>query len=89
MSPDWIIGALAFVTIGLVIALSIYHFGTFLKDPQNRGHAHNALVAGGESATSKTRKEGPDHAQGRTIKERLESSSASMHPDDPEVKGSR
>ena len=90
MGSTWIIGALAFVTIGLVIAIAIYHFGYFLKDPRNRAHAHNALVGDGESATSRARKgDGPAHAEGKTLKERLDGADASAHPADPEQVSTR
>ena len=90
MSSDWIIGALAFVTIGLVGALAVYHFGFFLKDPENRRHAHNTLVADGQSATSKARQgDGPDHAHGKTLTERLDASPASSHPHDPDQTSTR
>ena len=56
MGSEWIIGALAFVTIGLVVMLAVYHFGTFLKDPRNRGAAAN-VVSDGTSATTKVQEE--------------------------------
>ena len=71
MSSEWIIGALAFVTIGLVLLTSIYHFGYFLKDPRNKGAAKNVFVDDGESETTKVRPNiGP--ADG-TLQERLNS----------------
>ena len=71
MSSEWIVGTLAFVTIGLVVLMGIYHFGVFLRDPRNRGAAKNVLQHDGESATTKVRSNtGP--AEG-TLRERLDS----------------
>lgn len=84
MSSDWIIGALAFVTIGLVIVIAIYHFGTFLKDPRNRGAAAN-VVSDGKAASTKVAEEAPAGSyHDRPLKARLDGSDASAHPDDPE-----
>lgn len=89
MGSEWIIGALAFVTIGFVIAISIYHFGTFLKDPRNRGAAAN-VAAGGKSATTSVAEDAPSGTfHDRTLKQRLDDSEASAHPDDPGIKGTR
>ena len=82
MSSDWIIGALAFVTIGLVMLLAIYHFGTFLKDPRIRGAAAN-VVSGGTAASTKVAEEAPDGSyHDRPLKAQLDRSEASAHPDD-------
>ena len=71
MSSEWIVGALAFVTIGLVALMGLYQFGVFLRDPRNRGAARNVLQHDGESATTKVRPNiGP--APG-TLRERLDS----------------
>ncbi len=35
MDSEWIIGALALITIGGVLGLGIFHFGFYLKDPRN------------------------------------------------------
>ena len=58
MDSSIIIGLLALFTIGIMLALSIFHFGYFLKDPRNRGAAKNALVDDGPSATTQVRREG-------------------------------
>jgi hypothetical protein len=63
MSSGAIIGALAFITIGLVLAVAIFHFGTYLRDPRNRGAAHKALVEDGSSAHTAVRG-GSGHAEG-------------------------
>ena len=79
MGSEWIVGALAFVTIGLVIAISIYHFGTFLKDPRNRGAAAN-VAAGGKSASTKVQEDAPSGSYNdRPLKERLEDAA---HPEE-------
>ena len=52
MDSGLIIGLLALFTIGIVLAISIFHFGYFLKDPRNRGAARNALVDDGPSAAT-------------------------------------
>lgn len=84
MSSEWIIGALALVTIGLVAAIAVYHFGTFLKDPRNRGAAYNALVKDGKSATTRVGEEAKagEHAN-KPLQTRLDESQASQHPADP------
>ena len=56
MDSSVIIGLLAVFTIGIVLALAIFHFGYFLKDPRNRGAAKNALINDGPSATTEVRK---------------------------------
>lgn len=89
MSSEWIIGALAFVTIGAVLAISIYHFGTFLKDPRNRGAAAN-VASDGRSASTSVANEAPAGGyHDRPLKARLDDSAASSHPDDPEIKRTR
>jgi hypothetical protein len=89
MSSDWIIGALAFVTIGLVIVFAVYHFGYWLKDPRNRGAALN-VAQGGESATTRVQREASAGSYNdRSIKERLDGSHASSHPDDPGIEKGR
>ena len=35
MSSEWIIGALALITIGGTLGLAVFHFGFHLKDPDN------------------------------------------------------
>lgn len=87
MSSEWIIGALAFVTIGLVIVIAVYHFGTFLKDPRNRGAAVN-VASGGKAASTRVAENAPAGSyHDRPLKARLDDSAASSHPDDPEIKG--
>ena len=83
MGSEWIIGVLALVTIGLVAAIAIYHFGTFLKDPRNRGAAANVAL-GGRSASDKVQAEAPVGSyHDRPLKARLDDSEASAHPADP------
>lgn len=68
MSPDWIIGALALITIGGVLVLSVFHFGSFLTDPKNVDAV--ARVANDEkSATSKVNSASVD---GRSLRQRLD-----------------
>jgi hypothetical protein len=59
MSSGAIIGLLAIFTIGIVLAISVFHFGYFLKDPRNRGATHNVLVKDGPSATTEVRDGAP------------------------------
>jgi hypothetical protein len=54
MDSGVIIALLAVFTIGIVLAISIFHFGSFLKDPRNRGAAKN-VVEDGPSATTQVR----------------------------------
>ena len=66
MSSEWIIGALAFITIGGVLGLSIFHFGFHLKDPKNMAAA-KSVAEGRESATTKmARNQGEPEAPLRT-----------------------
>lgn len=75
MSSEWIIGALAFVTIGLVLVLAIYHFGYHLKDPRNMAAA-KSVVKDEESATTRvaSNKGEPD----APMQQRLDESEASQ-----------
>ena len=57
MGSEWIIGALAFMTIGGVLALSIFHFAVHLKDPRNL-EATKQVVADRESAATAVSSEG-------------------------------
>jgi hypothetical protein len=68
VDSGWIIGALAFVTIGGVLALSIFHFGFHLKDPKNL-EAVKRVAADRESAATKVSAEG---VNGRSLRERLD-----------------
>lgn len=81
MDTSSTLGALALVTLVIVVLYALYHFGVFLKKPENRDSAHNALVRDGKSATAVAR-EGGDHPvhEGKTLKERLDGSEASAHP---------
>lgn len=67
MDSEWIIGALAFMTIGGVLALSIFHFVFRLKDPKNL-EAVKSIAADRESEATKVSAEGVD---GRTLRQRL------------------
>lgn len=84
MGSSYLIGALALVTLLVVVGYALVHFGFFLKKPANREAAHNTLVRDGKSATTVAR-EGGDHPahEGLTLKERLDSSEASAHPTTP------
>ena len=68
MSSDWIIGALAFITIGGVLALSVFHFAFYLKDPNNMAAA-KSVAEDRESATTKVSSEG---VNGRSLRQRLD-----------------
>ena len=75
MSSEWIIGALAFVTIGGVLAVSIFHFGFHLKDPKNMAAA-KSVANDRESATTRMApNKGEPEASLRT---RLDNSEASI-----------
>ena len=82
MNPDYIIGVLAFVTIGAVLIMAIGHFGSMMRDPRHRKAAANVL-GGGRSASTQA---GIDAPGDTTLKERLDASVASQHPDDPALK---
>ena len=68
MGSDWIIGALAFLTIGGVLALSVFHFSVYLKDPKNL-EAAKQVAADRESATTKVSAES---VNGRSLRQRLD-----------------
>ena len=68
MDSGWIIGALAFMTIGGVLGLAILHFGFHLKDPKNV-EAVKRVAADRESATTKVSTEG---VNGRSLRQRLD-----------------
>ena len=68
MSSEWIIGALAFITIGGVLGIAIFHFGVHLKDPKNLEAAKQA-AADRESAATKVSSEG---VNGRSLRQRLD-----------------
>ena len=55
MDSGVIIGLLAIFTIGIVLAISIFHFGFFMRDPRNRGAVYNVFVEDGSSATTDVR----------------------------------
>ena len=75
MSSEWIIGALAFVTIGGVLGVAIFHFGFHLKDPKNM-QAVKGVANDRESATTKVASnQGTPQA---SLRERLDNSEASM-----------
>ena len=57
-----IIGALAFVTLAIVIIFAIVHFTRGLRDPRNKDAAKNARTEDGSSATTAVRGGStPDH----------------------------
>ena len=68
MGSDWIIGALAFLTIGGAVALSVFHFGVHLKDPENL-EAAKRVAADRESAATLVSSEG---VAGRSLRQRLD-----------------
>ena len=68
MSPDWIIGALALITIGGVLVLSVVHFGSLLRDPKNVD-AVKSVAADRESAATKVSSESVDN---RSLRQRLD-----------------
>ncbi len=55
MSSGAIIGALAFVTIGLVLIIAVVHFTAHLRDPKNREAAKRSMIDDGPSATTAVR----------------------------------
>ena len=57
-----IIGALAFVTLAVVIIFAIVHFTRHLREPRSRDAAKNALKEDGSSAHTAVRGGSkPDH----------------------------
>ena len=65
MGSQWIIGALAFITIGMVIIVSVVHFGSHLRDKKNRDSAKNAILEDGSSAHTAVRGGStPEHMKG-------------------------
>ena len=81
MDPGIIIGALAFLTIGTVLAVSVLHFGSHLRNGDNRFHALN-ILKGGKSATLAFAEAVPA-GSAVPLKTRLDQSIDSQHPDDP------
>lgn len=85
MGGEWIVTALAFGTIGIVIVFAVVHIGRLMNRPEHRATAQN-IAAGGKSATSSVRE---DAAEGsyhdRPLKQRLDDSHASGHPHDPSL----
>jgi hypothetical protein len=72
MDSEWIIGALAFLTIGGVLAISIFHFAYFLKDPANVAAA-KAVANDRKSAATKVSSE---NENGRSLRQRLDEAPA-------------
>lgn len=68
MGSDWAIGALAFITIGGVLGLSIFHFGFQLRDPKNM-EATKTVAKDRESAATAVSSEG---TAGRSLRQRLD-----------------
>ena len=62
------ISALAFITIGGVLALSIFHFGHHLKDPENMAAA-KTVAKDLDSAATAVSSEG---VNGRSLRQRLD-----------------
>ena len=67
MDSEWIIGALAFITIGGILGLSIFHFGFQLRSAANR-EAAKGIAADRESAATGSA-EDRDH---RSLRQRLD-----------------
>lgn len=61
MDSGIIIALLALFTIGVVLAISVFHFGFFVRDPRNKGAVRNVLVEDGPSATTEVRGGQPSH----------------------------
>lgn len=72
MDAEWIIAALAFMTIGGVLAVSIFHFAFYLKDPKNMAAA-KSVAEDRESAATKVSSEG---VNGRSLRQRLDEAPA-------------
>ena len=68
MASEWIIGALAFITIGGVLGLGIFHFGFQLRSPENLDAAKR-VAADRESASTRVSAEG---VNGRSLRQRLD-----------------
>lgn len=68
MDPNYLIAILAFLTIGGVMALAIFHFKFYLKDPKNL-EAARIVAADLESATTRVSSEG---VNGRSLRQRLD-----------------
>ncbi len=84
MGSQWIIGALAFVTLGLVFAFAIYHFGSSLRDPRNRSATAN-VARGGKGASTQVAEDAPAGSyHDRPLKQRLDDSAISNHPYNPD-----
>lgn len=68
MGSEWIIGALAFITIGGTIALTIFHFFFYLRDPRNM-EATKRIASDLESAATRVSAEG---VNGKSLQQRLD-----------------
>lgn len=75
MDSSYIIAALALFTIGGTLAAAVFHFGYFLKDPQN-AEAAKRVAEDRESAT--TRSAGNDGKPSKPLIQRLNESEASI-----------
>ena len=85
-SSNWIVAALAFGTLGVVIVFAVLHLGRLMKRPEQRETAKN-IATGGRSASQSVHDEAPDGSyHDRPLKERLDGSQASAHPADPVIK---
>ncbi len=84
MENGSLLGVLALFTIGSALVAGIAYFAYFLKDPKNRASAYGAFVSNVKSASTDRRERAGTHADGLApIKQRLDHSVASAHPDDP------
>lgn len=84
-SSNWIVAALAFGTLGVVIVFAVLHLGRLLKRPEQRDTARN-IASGEKSASQSVHDDAPDGSyHDRPLKERLDGSHASAHPADPVV----
>ena len=65
MGSGYLLGILAFMTIGGVMVLAIVHFGSMMRDKKNRDHAMNSIVEDGSSAHTAVRGgRTPEHMKG-------------------------
>ena len=82
MDPTFLIGGLAVFTIGAAVVALVLHYGNFLRDPANMDVTKNVLQDGTCASTSA----GESLPGDTTLKQRLDGSVASQHPDDPALK---
>ena len=65
MDSNYLIGALAMMTIGGLLVISVLHFGWMMKDKKLRDTAKNAILEDGSSAHTAVRGGAtPEHLKG-------------------------